>query len=349
MRILSVLVVPALLAALALDASAFDQAGVDDATRKQVLSNLGSKISAEYVFPDKAKLIVERLEERERSGAYRSATDLGQLADMLTEDLRQPTRDRHLGVRHSVQPVPEIANGPAPTPEMDRMIEDHLKARNYGIHKVETLPGNIGYIDLRSFPAARFAKPALSAAMTQVADTDALIIDLRYNGGGDPFAVAFVSSYLFDKRTHLNDMVWRSGERTDAFWTTEDVPGKKFGGAKKVYVLTSKETFSGAEEFSYNLQQLQRGLIVGETTGGGAHPGRIHRIHRHLTVFIPNGRAINPISKTNWEGTGVAPDVKVKAADALRTAERLALTELLKSPNDDAHAQLLRQRLGALQ
>ncbi|MFC0250541.1 S41 family peptidase [Massilia consociata] len=344
----TLLFLPAILATLAFDAAAADKTRLDDATRKQVLSELGARISEVYVFPDKAKLVVDRLQEQEQRGAYRAARNLDQFASMLTKDLRHPTRDKHLGVWYSAQPVPDLANGPAQTPDMDRKLADYLKARNYGIRKVETLPGNIGYIDLRSFPSARFAKPALGAAMTLVADTDALIVDLRHNGGGDPHAVAYMSSYLFDRRTHLNDMHWREGARTESFWTEEDVPGKKFGGAKKVYVLTSKDTFSGAEEFSYNLQQLRRGVIVGETTGGGAHPGRTHRIHPHMQVFIPGGQAINPVSKTNWEGTGVVPDVRVKAADALKTAERLALTELLKSPNDDEHAASLRKRLDAL-
>jgi len=331
-------------AALALPA----HAGVDDATRKQVIAELGARVSDVYVFPDKAAQVVARLNAREQSGAYRSAKDLDGFADMLTADLRQPTKDKHLGVRYSAKAIPEDRNRPEPTPEMERKFAEYQRSRNYGIRKVETLPGNIGYIDLREFAAARYAKPALSAMMTLVAGTDALIVDLRNNGGGDPFAVAWMQSYLFDGRTHLNDMYWRAGERTDGFWTDAEVPGKKFGGAKKVYVLTSKDTFSGAEEFSYNLQQLARGTIVGETTGGGAHPGRVYRIHPHLSVFIPGGRAINPVSKTNWEGTGVVPDVRVKAADALRTAERLALAELLKAPTDDEHAERLRKRLQAL-
>ncbi len=340
----ALLLTPFLLAALAVDA----HAEVDDATRKQIITDLGARVGEVYVFPDKANRIVERLNAQEKSGAYRKARDLTGFAAMLTADLRQPTGDKHLGVRYSARPIPEDENLPEPTPEMDRKFADYLKSQNYGIRKVETLPGNIGYIDLREFSAARFAKPSLSAMMTLVADTDALIVDLRNNGGGDPFAVAWMQSYLFEQRTHLNDMYWRAGERTDGFWTEAEVPGKKFGGTKKVYVLTSKDTFSGAEEFSYNLQQLKRGTIVGETTGGGAHPGRVYRIHPHLSVFIPSGRAINPVSKTNWEGTGVVPDVKVKAADALRTAQRLALAELLKSPADDDHAQLLRKRLDAL-
>ena len=338
MKILyTLLFAPAMFAVLAFDANAGGKAGLDAATRRQVLTELGTKVSGLYVFSDKARLIVERLDAQEKRGAYRTA-----------KDLRQPTGDKHLGVWYSAKPVPDLAGGPEPSPEMDRMIVDYLKSNNYDIRKVETLPGNIGYIDLRSFPSARFAKPALDALMTLVADTDALIVDLRNNGGGDPYTVAYLESYLFDKRTHVNDMVWRKGDRTEAFWTAENVPGKKFGGTKKVYVLTSKDTFSGAEGFSYELQQLQRGVIVGETTGGGAHPGQAHRIHPHMEVFIPGGRAVNPVSKGNWEGTGVVPDVRVKAADALRTAERLALAELLKSPVDDEHAQRLRKRLAAL-
>ncbi|RZJ85233.1 MAG: hypothetical protein EOO64_01390 [Massilia sp.] len=342
----TLLLVPVLLASLACDA----HAEVDAATRKAVIAELSTKVQDIYVFPDKARQVVERLNAREASGAYRTAADLTAFAAMLTEDLRQPTGDKHLGVRYHARPLPPDSGtrGSGPTPEQERAFGAFLRSRNYDIRKVETLPGNIGYIDLRSFPPASAAKPALGAMMSLVADTDALIVDLRNNGGGDPHAVAYMSSYLFDKRTHLNDMYWREGGRTDAFWTEEEVPGKKFGGTKKVFVLTSKSTFSGAEEFSYNIQQLRRGLIVGETTGGGAHPGGVHRIHQHLAAFIPAGRAVNPISKTNWEGTGVAPDVKVDAEDALRTAERLALTELLKSPADEEHAQRLRQRLDAL-
>ncbi|MCC2958656.1 S41 family peptidase [Massilia sp. IC2-477] len=340
----TLLLVPALLASFACDASA----EVDEATRKAVIAELGAKMNEFYVFPDKARLVAERLNAREQSGAYRSAADLTAFAAMLTEDLRQPTNDKHLGVRYRATPIPPDSGSKGPTPEQEREFGNFLKSRNYDIRKVETLPGNIGYIDLRSFAPVKAARPALGAMMSLVADTDALIVDLRYNGGGDPHTVAFMSGYLFDKRTHLNNMYWREGNRTDAFWTEEDLPGKKFGGSKKVYVLTSKKTFSGAEEFSYNLQQLRRGVIVGETTGGGAHPGGVHRIHQHLRAFIPMGRAINPISKTNWEGSGVVPDVKVDAEDALRMAERLALTELLKSPSDDEHAQRLRKRLDEL-
>jgi C-terminal processing protease CtpA/Prc len=147
---------------------------------------------------------------------------------------------------------------------------------------------------------------------------------VRRNGGGSPHTVAMLSSYLFDQPTHLNSLYWRERDRTDEFWTTREVRGKRFGQGKPVYVLTSRQTFSGAEEFSYNLKALKRATLVGETTGGGAHPGGVRRVHELFTVFVPTGRAINPVTRTNWEGTGVVPDVAVPADEALHRARELA-------------------------
>ncbi len=316
---------------------------IDAATRSGIVRELAQAIDEQYVFPDKAKLIAERLQAKEKGGAYARISTMEELASVLTDDLRAPTKDLHLRVRVSVQPLPDIP--PEPTPEMEKTMLGHLKDSNFGVRKIEALPGNIGYIDLRTFAPVDFARDIIGAAMQVVADTDALIVDLRNNGGGDPNTVAFMSSYLFDKRTHLNDMVWRQEGRRESFWTQDEVPGKRFGGQKKIYVLTSKKTFSGAEEFSYNMQQLKRGTLIGETTGGGAHPGGMRRLHPHLSVFIPSGRAVNPISKSNWEGTGVIPDVPVAADDALRTAQRLALKALLEHPRDAMHADVLRKRL----
>ncbi|MEO6089428.1 MAG: S41 family peptidase, partial [Umezawaea sp.] len=166
---------------------------------------------------------------------------------------------------------------------------------------------------------------AIAAALTIVADAEALILDLRENGGGDPATVALVCSYLLDEPTHLNTMYFRDGESYRQSWSLPHVPGKRFGGTKPVYVLTSGRTFSGAEELSYDLQQLGRATVVGEQTGGGAHPRRGFRVHPHLEATIPTGRAINPVSGTNWELVGVTPDIEVPAEEALDRALREAL------------------------
>jgi C-terminal processing protease CtpA/Prc len=194
---------------------------------------------------------------------------------------------------------------------------------NCGFVKVEELAGNVGYVKFNMFADAETCGATATAAMNFVANSDALIVDLRDNGGGDPKMVAYIFSYLFSKRTHLNDLWTRKTNATDEFWTS-DVPGKHLADDRPVYVLTSKRTFSGAEEFTYNLKNLKRATIVGETTGGGAHPVNGQRIDEHFVIGVPFARAINPISKTNWEGTGVEPDVKVPAADALSTAQKLA-------------------------
>jgi C-terminal processing protease CtpA/Prc len=165
--------------------------------------------------------------------------------------------------------------------------------------------------------------------MNFLANVDAIVFDLRDNGGGHPAMIALISTYLFDQPTHLNDIWTRKTGATQQYWTLPVVPGKRLAAAP-AFVLTSSRTFSGAEEFSYNLKNLKRATIVGETTGGGAHPVRGERIDDRFVIGVPFARAINPITLTNWEGIGVVPDVKVAAADALTTAQKLATEELAK-------------------
>lgn len=167
--------------------------------------------------------------------------------------------------------------------------------------------------------------------MNFLANTSALIIDLRKNHGGEPALVALMCSYFFAAEPiHLNSLYWRATESTQQFWTLPYVPGKRYLN-KPVYVLTSHETFSGAEEFTYNLQNLKRATIIGETTGGGAHPGDIYQLDAHFEIFIPTGRAINPISGTNWEGVGVLPDIETPQEEALNVAHIMALKKVLES------------------
>jgi C-terminal processing protease CtpA/Prc len=187
----------------------------------------------------------------------------------------------------------------------------------------EVLDDGVGYVKFNAFMHPDMCARAATEAMTKIADARVLIIDLRDNRGGTPQMVAYVASYLVSKRTHLNDAFERRTGETEQFWTRDDVPGPRFGGTKPIYVLTSSRTFSGAEEFAYDLQSLKRATIVGETTGGGAHMTATGRIGDHLLISVPVRRAINPITHTNWEGVGVKPDVPVPAGKALETARRL--------------------------
>ena len=293
---------------------------IDAAERTRVIDGAIAKLDEAYVFPEVAKKMADALRAWQKGGEYDAVNNGPLFATLLTEHLQAVSHDKHLRVNFSPARLPD---GPRePTPEVIARQRRQIQADNCGFVKVEHLPTNIGYVKFNMFADTASCGATASAAMNFVTNSDALIVDLRDNGGGSPAMVAYVCSYLFSQRTHLNDLWTRRGNSTEEFWT-RDVPGKRLGDDKPVYVLTSNHTFSGAEEFTYNLKNLKRATIVGETTGGGAHPVQGQRIDEHFMIGVPFARAINPISKTNWEGTGVEPDVKVPAAGALDTALKL--------------------------
>lgn len=302
---------------------------IDAATRAQVIDGVLKRLNDSYVFPETAKKMEQSIRERQSNKEYDQVTSAKEFATKLTSDLQAVSHDKHLRVRYSFSSIPERGPQREPTAEEREQEKRELTWMNHGFTKVERLPGNIGYIDFRGFMDPDLAADTVAAAMNFVNGTDALIIDMRYNGGGNPAMVALVCSYLFGPEpVHLNDLYWREGNRTQEFWTRKEVPGKRYLN-KDIYVLTSKRTFSGAEEFTYNLKNLKRATIIGETTGGGAHPGGGFRINEHFGMFVPTGRAISPITKTNWEGTGVTPDVDVPADQALAVARLMALKKSL--------------------
>jgi hypothetical protein len=325
---------------------------VDAAARKEVIENLLKRLNDAYIFPDTAAKMERVVRERLDRGEYEKITSAKQFAEKLTADLQEVSRDKHLRVRYSHRPIPERAGDRRPPSAEEReQFRREMSRINYGFQKVERLPGNIGYVEFRGFLDPEGGAETVASVFNFLANTDALIFDLRQNGGGDPRMVALICSYLFGPEpVHLNSLHWRDGkgERVEEFWTHRDVAGKRYTG-KDVYVLTSGRTFSGAEEFSYNLKNLKRATLVGETTGGGANPGGGNRLSAHFGAFIPTGRAVSPITKTNWEGTGVEPDVKVPADQALRTAQVMALKKAIERTADEELKRALQREVESLQ
>lgn len=333
-RFSPLLLLVAILALPALAQAPTAPPAVDAPQKKQAVEGLSKLLQENYVFPDVAEQAAERLSAQLASGAYDKAGDARALAMALTQDLQAVSKDRHLRV--GVRP-PGEKPAADDSPEAMERLKRQMRGENFGFQKVEILPGNVGYVDLRGFLPTPMAGETAVAAMNFLANSDALIFDLRKNGGGDPEMIQLISTYLFDKPTHLNDLYFRKEDKRNQFWTLSFAPGPRLS-AVPVYVLTSAQTFSGAEEFTNNLKVLKRATVVGETTGGGANPGENFPFEPFFRAFIPTGRAINPTTGTNWEGTGVEPDVKVPQAEALAVAHGEAL-KALKAKSQDPKDQ----------
>jgi len=302
----------------------FKAVTLDAAARDRVIDEVVGILDESYVFPDIAKEMAVTLRTRSKTGKYNALVDGEEFARKLTDDLQDISHDKHIEVLFSfvVQPTDIFTKHP----QDDPTLRKQLVASNCGFEKAEHLPPNIGYLKFNMFADPEICSAAATTALTSLADSDALILDLRDNNGGMSGMVTWIASYLFDVPAHLDDAYDRNKNTTKEFWTSPTVPGKKFIG-KPVYVLTSKSTFSAAEAFSYALKNLKRATLIGETTGGGAHPVQPHRIDDNFFIVVPFARSISPITKTDWEGVGVEPDVKVPAAEALTEALRRARNE----------------------
>jgi retinol-binding protein 3 len=300
-----------------------------------VVDSLVVMLNREYVFPEKAEEMGDLLQKNLKDGVYKQFTEPDKFVEKITADMQSVSHDLHLRVMYGPEDIAEqrkqTENPDKEAVEKEMMKE--LSSRNFGFKEVEILDGNIGYLKLNSFVDAKYGAPTAAAAMQMMAYTDAIIFDLRDNGGGSPSMIQFITTYLMDGPTHLNTFYWRPTDELQQFWTLPYVPGKTMPNTD-VYVLTSNRTFSAAEEFTYNLKNLKRAVIIGEVTGGGAHPVDFMIINDNFGIAMPKGRAINPITKTNWEGTGITPDFQVAAPAALDKALEVAYDSLLRKTED---------------
>jgi retinol-binding protein 3 len=312
------------------------------ATRTQVIEAVLSRLNESYVLPEIATRMEQSIRARMQKGEYDKINSSAFLAQTLTAHLAEVAKDKHLGVGFSYDPIPISSDQEEPSPEDRERFRRMASSVNFGFERVERLNGNIGYMELDGFVSAELGAETAIAAMQFLANTDALIIDLRYNGGGVPGTAQLIISYFFsDTPVHYHSIYWRQGNRTEQFWTLPYVPGKRYVG-KPVYVLIGKRTLSAPESFAYSLQAQKRVTVVGEVSAGGANPGKEFRVNEHFQVFVPTGRAINPVTGTNWEGTGVKPNIKTTFAQALKTAHLAALRKLLETSTSERKKEQLK-------
>lgn len=305
------------------------------AERAAIVQTLAAKLNANYITPAVAKRVGSAIARKNAEGGYASTAGGQAFSDALATDLRKLSGDLHFKARFD---------------ERLRADDERVQAvrSGYGIEKIERLPGNIGYIELRNFGPTELVGPAYTAAMSLMAGADALILDLRRNGGGRPASVTYLMSHFFPHgdRRHLNDIYDRPSNTTQEFWTLSSVTERY---RKPVYVLTSARTGSGGEECAYDFQTQKRATLVGETTAGAANPVGPFNVGHGIVVWIPTGRAINPITRTSWERVGVKPDIAVPAAQALQTAHAAILRTLVASTKDDDQRTKLQRVLAMVE
>ena len=313
---------------------------LDNAAQIEIIHCLSEKLRAYYVFPSHAEEICVRLDQHLKDGDYSEISEGELFALSLTLDLQAVCHDEHLWVKWHAEQLPEEEGALRYNPEWQAQRKLEAELDDYGFHKLELLPGDVGYLDIHYFHRPAWAGDTAVAAMNFIAEAHALIIDLRGCTGGYPGMISLVCSYLFgEEPVHLHSIYWRDEDITQQYWTLPYIPGKRFVD-KPVYALISKTTYSAGEAFASILQTRQRATLIGEKTDGGAHPGASYRIHPHFEVFIPIGRVINPLTGTDWEGSGILPDIPVPQEQTFSVAYRLALESLMKSLGDSPSGAL---------
>jgi peptidase S41-like protein len=316
----------------------------------EVVTAIADQVRRRYVLPEAGEAAAAFVEGRLGSDRYDGEPGPA-LCRAVTEDLRTVAPDRHLRVVWHDLPRQRRAGDGFDDPQHSARHWTRARLHNHGLASLARLAGNVGLLDLRSIEAAGQTATTIDAAMTLVQYTDALLIDLRHNLGGDPDGVAYLCGYFLGPApVHVNSVFDRASGTTRQYWTPAHLPAPRYLD-RPVYVLTGPDTFSGAEEIAYNLQQLGRATLVGTVTRGGAHPTGDFWVAPQVSVRIPTARSVSPVTGTNWEGVGVRPDVEVPADEAFRYAYRLALHAVLdryREDPDPVRRDLCAEATGAL-
>lgn len=312
-----------------------------DAEKNQVMISLSKQLNDSYIDPDIAKQMISLVSTNEKNGNYKSINDPIAFSDQLTRDLVSVSHDGHLNISFDPAWVQESKKVLTAKDSLDLENKDFPNARqeNFGFKDVRILDGNIGYLNLTKFYNPVLGATTAIAAMNLLSNTDALIIDLRQNGGGYGSMVQLLASYLFTAEpVLLVEFYSRENPKPKQDWTLPYVTGNRMPDID-VYILTSQGTFSAAESFTYFLKNRKRATIVGATTGGGAHPVQHKALSDRFSIFLPYGKPVDPITQTNWEGVGVTPDIAVAPKDALFTAQMAALEKLVAAHPENKNTE----------
>jgi hypothetical protein len=308
---------------------------ITNTQKHETVDRILKVLQTRYIFPEVADSMQSFVLTNLHSGKYDSITTGSEFAFSLTRDLQKISKDLHLKVDFIENNNTEVHNDSEENSSDEAWLNQILIENNYGVKSKKIMEGNIGYLEIPMFGPLEKCADTLISALQFIAGTDALILDLRScRGSLDENTIPFLCSYFFAVPTHLFDFYTRETNTTKQFWTYAWVPGKRYV-EKPIYILTSGRTFSGGEELTYDLKHATRATVVGEVTRGGANPTDLVSVNENFRMSVPYMRSVNPVTKTNWEGTGVQPDVQVNSNIALYTAHIEALKSLYEKSVDE--------------
>jgi hypothetical protein len=304
-------------------------------TQLEIIDSVASVLEGEYVFPDLTKPMEAHVRDRFHSGAYQNLGAGEAFTNALSRDLQSISKDLHLRVYYYPDEYVDTQFDQEPDQqEVERRLMKDQRD-NFTFRRVEVLPGNVGYLKFDRFRDAKDATPTAIAALNFLGHCDALIIDLRDNGGGEPNMVKLLMSYFFDEEILFNDLYYVGKDEHNQLWTQAYVPGPRLSQCD-IYVLISYDTFSAGEALAYHLKHSGRATLVGSQTPGGAHDCEFHNCRNlNIRIKVPCRRAISPFTGTNWEGVGVAPDIEVPSYKAYDVAYLEAVKRIKARTTDE--------------
>lgn len=313
---------------------------IDAGVQAAIIDSVISVLDSSYVMADIGARMARHLREGWKAGEWRDLTDPALFVQRLNEELHSVYDDSHLGM--AILPPRDPQETEDVDPRDTEAFHERERRSNYGFRKIELLPGNIGYLQLDQFADTGRGGETAVAAMNFLANADALIIDLRRNGGGSASMIQLLTGYLLPEQEHLINWYVRAKNETVQSWSQAYVPGRRMPDVP-VYILTSRRTFSAAEEFTFDMKNLERATVVGDTTGGGGNTVASHSFAFEgfqVGMRASYGAATDPRSGEGWEGVGVRPHIAVDSELALETAQRQILSDLMAQADPDARFEL---------
>ena len=311
---------------------------IDEKLRDETVTQIAQMLVEKYVLPDIGDEYAGYIMKKLAEGEFNTITNPYEFAEKLTSDIKQVKDDKHLKIKYDPQAVKDMRNSEKISDEerernRERWLRNERK-KNFGFQEIKILAGNIGYLKLNQF-ASHHASETAVAALNFLANTDAIIIDIRNNGGGSSDMIQMIGSYFLEDQIQFSSIYNRAANKLHQIRSLPYVPGKRLLDTD-LYILISKNTFSAAEAFAYDMKHLKRATIIGEKSPGGAHITNSFVVNDYFIIYLPFAKAISPITNSNWEGEGVDPDIEVTEEEALHTAQRIIINNLM-GKNPDKH------------